>query len=159
MKGISPPPARPRERQPYPPRRPPCEPRIDPRTNRPPPPQTLQPSPAEHPKPHHYIPNPSSFPSLQPPKPSPTPPTPKFIPSTPASSIPALRVEAATRTEESPDEITEEMLTEGPTYSEAITQTEEKPVKQVECQTHNLPTAFFKLVMHEKYTNKVLLTS
>ncbi|XP_064099401.1 protein piccolo-like [Macrobrachium nipponense] len=116
MKGISPPPARLEKRQTSPSRRPPFEPRIDPRTNRPPPPQALQPSPAEHPKPRHYIPNPSTFPSLQPPipKPLPTLPTPKVIPSTlsqspnpsgyspafapPTTSTPA-RIEAGTQTE------------------------------------------------------------
>ncbi|XP_064117709.1 H/ACA ribonucleoprotein complex non-core subunit NAF1-like [Macrobrachium nipponense] len=104
MKGISPPPARHRERQPSPMRRPPGEPRIDPRTNRPPPPQTLQPSPAEHP--NLVIP-------------------PAFAP--PTTPIPA-RVEAGTQTEET---TVEEMITEGPTYSETTTQTEEKPVTSV----------------------------
>ncbi|XP_064096487.1 proteoglycan 4-like [Macrobrachium nipponense] len=90
IKGITPPPARPQDRQP-PPRRPPSQPRIDPRTNLPPPPQTPHPS---NQKPRHYIPNPSSFPSLQPPipKPLPTPPTPKDIPSTPQSIPPTPQV-------------------------------------------------------------------
>ncbi|XP_064090822.1 uncharacterized protein LOC135204604 [Macrobrachium nipponense] len=153
MKGIYPPPARTRERQPSPPRRPPCEPRIDPRTNRPPPPQTLQPSPAEHPKPCHYIPNPSSFPSFQPPipKPLPTPKvipsTPQFIPPTPQVVLPAFapptmpipaRVEAGTQTEEP---TIEEMEIQTPAvapilHKEMGTQTEEFPVKQdMEIQT------------------------
>ncbi|XP_064094440.1 uncharacterized protein LOC135206891 [Macrobrachium nipponense] len=130
MKGISPPPARPRERQPSPSRRPPSEPRIDPRTNRPPPPQALQPSPAEHPKPRHYIPNPSSFPSLQPPvpKPLPTPPTPKVIPSTPQSIPPTPQ--------DTPPAFASP-TTSTPARVEAGTQTEEEayPIEEMEIQT------------------------
>ncbi|XP_064087480.1 serine/arginine repetitive matrix protein 1-like [Macrobrachium nipponense] len=105
MKGISPPPARPRERQPSPSRRPPCQPRIDPRTNRPPPPQAPQPSPAEHPKPRYS-------PSLL---------------ASPTTSTPA-RVEAGTQTEQ-PKQPVEDMqvetITEAPAlYAEAGTQTE-----------------------------------
>ncbi|XP_064109037.1 uncharacterized protein LOC135217242 [Macrobrachium nipponense] len=140
IKGITPPPARPQDRQP-PPRRPPTEPRIDPRTNLPPPPQT--PHPFNQQKPRHYIPNPSSFPSLQPPipKPLPTPPTPKVIPPTPQVVPPAFvpptmptpaRVEAGTQTEEP---TVEEMEIHTPAVAPILnkemgTQTEDFPVKQ-----------------------------
>ncbi|XP_064089241.1 protein piccolo-like [Macrobrachium nipponense] len=153
IKGIAPPPARPQDRQP-PPRRPPSQPRIDPRTNLPPPPQT--PHSLNQQKPRHYIPNPSSFPSLQPPipKPLPTSPTPKVIPSTPQfiSSTPQVippafaspttptpaRVEAGTQTEQAPvEDMQFETTTEAPVlYAEAGTQIEDfTPKKDMEIQT------------------------
>ncbi|XP_064094809.1 uncharacterized protein LOC135207151 [Macrobrachium nipponense] len=171
IKGITPPPARPQDRQP-PPRRPPSQPRIDPRTNLPPPPQTPHPF---NQKPRHYIPNPSSFPSLQPPipKPLPTPPTPKVIPSTPQFIPPTpqvippafaspktptpARVEAGTQTEQAPvEDMQFETTTEAPVlYAEAGTQTEDfTPKKELKSVASGSEFRF----VGEQGINKLLMT-
>ncbi|XP_064077604.1 uncharacterized protein LOC135195275 [Macrobrachium nipponense] len=113
IKGITPPPARPQDRQP-PPRRPPSQPtRIDP---------TMGPTPT----------------SSNPPQ-TPHPLTKKPPFASPTTSTPA-RVEAGTQTEQ-PEQPVEDMqvetITEAPAlYAEAGTQTEEFPVKQdMEIQT------------------------
>ncbi|XP_064115243.1 uncharacterized protein LOC135221374 [Macrobrachium nipponense] len=74
--------------------RPPCQPRIDPRTNRPPPPQAPQTFPCRTPQTSSLYPKPLilSFPPTSNSQTPSTPPTPKDIPSTPQSIPPTHQV-------------------------------------------------------------------
>ncbi|XP_064112381.1 uncharacterized protein LOC135219499 isoform X1 [Macrobrachium nipponense] len=101
----------------------------------PPTPQVFPPTPQiVSPTPQVVPPTPQVFPST----PQIVPPTPQVVPPTPAPlSIPALRVETGTQTEEFPvQEMDEDMQTEEPLYSETATQTEELPSQRIDEQIH-----------------------